>query len=93
MALAGDYRTFHTKAAPLRRLGLLLPLLLVLPLLRPAASEPASVPSAVPAPAPVIIPSASKTVPAAETADVRMRKLHLVRPDLIAYPLAYDVYC
>lgn len=24
---------------------------------------------------------------------VRMRKLHLVRPELIPYPLAYDVYC
>lgn len=25
--------------------------------------------------------------------EVRLRKLHLVRPDLIPYPLAYDVYC
>jgi len=25
--------------------------------------------------------------------EVRLRKLHLVRPDLIMYPLAYDVYC
>jgi hypothetical protein len=25
--------------------------------------------------------------------EVRMRKLHLVRPDLIPYPIAYDVYC
>ena len=23
----------------------------------------------------------------------RLRKLHLVRPDLIPYPIAYDVYC
>lgn len=23
----------------------------------------------------------------------RMRKLHLVRPDLIPYPLAYEIYC
>lgn len=23
----------------------------------------------------------------------RLRKLHLVRPDLIPYPLAYEVYC
>ena len=23
----------------------------------------------------------------------KLRKLHLVRPDLIPYPLAYDVYC
>ena len=25
--------------------------------------------------------------------EVRLRKLHLVRPDLIPYPIAYDVYC
>jgi hypothetical protein len=25
--------------------------------------------------------------------EVRLRKLHLVRPDLILYPLAYEVYC
>ena len=25
--------------------------------------------------------------------EVRLRKLHLVRPDLIQYPISYDVYC
>ena len=25
--------------------------------------------------------------------EVRLRKLHLVRPDLIPYPVAYEVYC
>ena len=25
--------------------------------------------------------------------EVRLRKLHLVRPDLIPYPLTFDVYC
>jgi hypothetical protein len=25
--------------------------------------------------------------------EVRLRKLHLVRPDLIPYPIFYDVYC
>jgi hypothetical protein len=25
--------------------------------------------------------------------EVRLRKLHLVRPDLILYPISYDVYC
>jgi hypothetical protein len=25
--------------------------------------------------------------------EVRLRKLHLVRPDLIPYPLAYEVVC
>jgi hypothetical protein len=24
---------------------------------------------------------------------VRLRKLHLVRPDLIPYPMAYEMYC
>jgi hypothetical protein len=34
---------------------------------------------------------------AAEIAGIRpegrLRKLHLVRPDLIPYPIAYEVYC
>lgn len=25
--------------------------------------------------------------------EVRLRKLHLVRPDLIPYPIYFDVYC
>lgn len=25
--------------------------------------------------------------------EVRLRKLHLVRPDLIPYPIAYEVFC
>ena len=25
--------------------------------------------------------------------EVRLRKLHLVRPDLIPYPIHFDVYC
>jgi hypothetical protein len=25
--------------------------------------------------------------------EVRLRKLHLVRPDLIQYPIQYEVYC
>ena len=25
--------------------------------------------------------------------EVRLRKLHLVRPDLIPYPVAYDIVC
>ena len=25
--------------------------------------------------------------------EVRLRKLHLVRPDLIQYPILYEVYC
>ena len=47
-----------------------------------------------------IAPSGSHQVsPAGESAsgrlapEVRLRKLHLVRPDLIPYPVSYDVYC
>lgn len=29
----------------------------------------------------------------ADYPQVRLRKLHLVRPDLIPYPVEYDVYC
>ena len=25
--------------------------------------------------------------------EVRLRKLHLVRPDLIPYPILYEIYC
>jgi hypothetical protein len=25
--------------------------------------------------------------------EVRLRKMHLVRPDLILYPLFFDIYC
>ena len=41
--------------------------------------------------------AAPAAVPAQEITslrpEVRLRKLHLVRPDLIQYPLAYDVIC
>ena len=30
---------------------------------------------------------------AAVRSEVRLRKLHLVRPDLIPYPIAYEVCC
>lgn len=29
----------------------------------------------------------------AELQEVKLRKLHLVRPDLIPYPIAYEVFC
>lgn len=29
----------------------------------------------------------------ANDSNVRMRKLHLVRPELLPYPMAYEVYC
>ena len=28
-----------------------------------------------------------------ESHAARLRKLHLVRPDLIPYPIAYEIYC
>ncbi len=31
--------------------------------------------------------------PTAAKNETRLRKLHLVRPDLIPYPIAYEVYC
>jgi hypothetical protein len=46
------------------------------------AAPPAATPTADPASATV------RTNP-----EVRLRKLHLVRPDLIPYPVAYEVYC
>jgi len=49
----------------------------------------------------MIPPSAARTPIKAVTSpenavvryEVRLRKLHLVRPDLIPYPIHYDVYC
>lgn len=37
-------------------------------------------------------PAASQEL-AAMRPEGRLRKLHLVRPDLIPYPIAYEVYC
>lgn len=51
---------------------------------RPTSPAPAA-PSAHPA------PSVDET--AALRPQTRLRKLHLVRPDLIPYPLAYEVLC
>jgi hypothetical protein len=66
---------------------------LVLPAIALLAVSPAgrsSIPSA-----PVIAPAlqAPADPMAALPPEVRLRKLHLVRPDLIPYPIAYDVYC
>ncbi|GIW75785.1 MAG: hypothetical protein KatS3mg104_0848 [Phycisphaerae bacterium] len=35
----------------------------------------------------------SVTVSPLKPLDVRTRRLHMVRPDLIHYPLQYDTYC
>lgn len=44
------------------------------------------------APASQAAPAARESVTSLRP-EVRLRKLHLVRPDLIQYPLAYDIYC
>lgn len=51
----------------------------------------------------LLVPSSASTKPLVTTIDavvstnplhaVRLRKLHLVRPDLIAYPVSFDVVC
>ena len=43
--------------------------------------------------APSISPSVQDSAEAAIRPETRLRKLHLVRPDLIPYPIAYEVYC
>jgi hypothetical protein len=48
--------------------------------------------------APAPLPAGAPALPAGEQPaaaknETRLRKLHLVRPDLIPYPIAYEVYC
>ena len=45
-----------------------------------------------PAPAAPLEGSVGET-PTAAKGETRLRKLHLVRPDLIPYPIAFEVYC
>ena len=64
----------------------------VAPLLLLAAIAPAPQPRhQEPAPQPAAAPSVGQT-PTAK-GETRLRKLHLVRPDLIPYPIAFEVYC
>lgn len=71
---------------PLRRLSL------ALLLFAAGATHPS------PAPTPLL---SANTAPRLESLglantnfpEVRIRKLHLVRPDLIPYPLVHDVFC
>jgi hypothetical protein len=52
------------------------------------------IPPASQARTPSISPTAQDDQTLANTRiEVRLRKLHLVRPDLIPYPISYDVYC
>jgi hypothetical protein len=48
------------------------------------------------APLPRVTPAANQATGDQMTSgrpEVRLRKLHLVRPDLIPYPIAYEIYC
>lgn len=49
--------------------------------------------SAGPAAAPSIHSGTPRVGDATVRSETRLRKLHLVRPDLIPYPIAYEVYC
>ena len=63
---------------------LLIPAVLAM-LLAPTAPSPEPAPAT-----PSITPAGEDPTAKGET---RLRKLHLVRPDLIPYPIAYEVYC
>lgn len=42
---------------------------------------------------PASAPNAEQALDNIASTQVRLRKLHLVRPDLIPYPIAYEVCC
>lgn len=44
-------------------------------------------------PAPPARTPTTPLITVANRYEVRLRKLHLVRPDLILYPIQYEVYC
>ena len=59
-----------------------------------SALTPAPASSPVPQAAPVdAITSTGQVLDATARGETRLRKLHLVRPDLIPYPIAFEVYC
>lgn len=64
--------------------------LITLAVLTASLSAPASRPAATP---PAQNTSALDQSVAGIRPEGRLRKLHLVRPDLIPYPIAYEVYC
>ena len=79
-------RAIRLKAFRLARL--VLPATPLLAIVSPGASVNAVRPE----PAPAVQPAPADSVSALPP-EVRLRKLHLVRPDLIPYPIAYEVYC
>jgi hypothetical protein len=93
MSPADCVRSFISSAT--RTVRFLAPVAL-LALLAPAPRAAVLPPPLVTAPQ-TVSPEASDEVASVEVAsvrrDVRLRKLHLVRPDLIQYPLSVDVFC
>jgi len=58
-------------------------------LLAAAPHSPTSIPASIPTP-----PAATDgRVAELRPLEVRIRKLHVVRPDLLRFPMQYDIYC
>lgn len=64
-------------------LRVLCPAVLLLACAGPTSPRPAAAPA----------PLDGEAEMAAVKNQTRLRKLHLVRPDLIPYPIAFEVYC
>ena len=88
MSPADCVRSFIPSAT--RTVRFLAPVAL-LALLAPAPRG--AVPHPPSAPAPEAVSPESGDEVASVRREVRLRKLHLVRPDLIQYPLSVDVFC
>jgi hypothetical protein len=54
---------------------------------------PAPAGRSVPSHSPIAVPGAVAETDVLPHPEVRLRKLHLVRPDLIPYPIDYEVVC
>ena len=74
----------------LRLARLVFPAIALLAISPAGRSAVSSAPAAAAAPT---VQAAPADPLAALPPEVRLRKLHLVRPDLIPYPIAYDIYC
>ena len=62
-------------------------------LLCPAVLALACVAPSAPSAEPVAPVIQGEDATAALKGETRLRKLHLVRPDLIPYPIAFEIYC
>jgi len=81
----------HPSALRLARL--VLPAATLLALFSVGSPTPAGTPAPVGPASAVAGPAGPQDAVGYMPPEVRLRKLHLVRPDLIPYPIAYDVYC